>query len=110
MYKPSVPFNIPMALLIPKTVTVKASAKKTYAKDISFFGSFRTFGGTEKIDNGVLSVENTAVVECWYNPKIKSDCQVEIGGNIYEILGTPENIEMRNMYLKFKIRQVKGGA
>ena len=28
----------------------------------------------------------------------------------YEILGTPENIEQRNMFLKFKVRRVKGGS
>jgi hypothetical protein len=31
-------------------------------------------------------------------------------GAVYDIIGEPENLEMRNMFLKFKIRRVKGGA
>ena len=80
--------------------------------------NFKTYGGTEKNDNGVLSVEDTAQVVCWYRPDIKGDCRVVLlDGNeetksakIYEILGDPENIEQRNMFLKFKVRRIKGGA
>ena len=80
--------------------------------------NFKTFGGTEKNDNGVLSVEDTAQVVCWYRPDIRGNCRVVLlDGNedtenptAYEILGEPENIEMRNMFLKFKVRRVKGGA
>ena len=62
--------------------------------------------------NGLYSVENTAVIETWYRPDIKSDCRIGVPqtGEIYEILGQPENIEMRNQYLKIKVRQIKGGA
>jgi hypothetical protein len=31
-------------------------------------------------------------------------------GAVFDILGEPENIEMRNQFLKFKVRRVKGGA
>ncbi len=80
--------------------------------------NFKTYGGTEKNDNGVLSVEDTAQVVCWYRPDIKGDCRVVLlDGNedtdraaIYEILGEPENVERRNMFLKFKVRRIKGGA
>lgn len=111
-YKPNTPFNVPLFLLIPTTQTVKGSPKKVYpSQGIMFFGSFRTFGGTEHTENGLLAVENTAVVETWYRPDIKADCRVrDIDGTDYEILGTPENIGMRNQFLKFKIRAVKGGA
>lgn len=82
------------------------------------WANFKTFGGTEKNDNGVISVEDTAQVVCWYRPDIKGDCRVVLlDGNedtaaakCYEILGEPENIEQRNMFLKFKVRRIKGGA
>lgn len=80
--------------------------------------NFKTFGGTEKNDNGVLSVEDTAQVVCWYRPDITAGCRVVLldgtedtaAAKCYEILGEPENIELRNMFLKFKVRRIKGGA
>jgi hypothetical protein len=74
--------------------------------------NFKSYGGTEKIINDVLSVEDTAQIVCWFHPDIKGDCRLVrlTDGAVFEILGTPENIEMRNQFLKFKIRRVKGGA
>lgn len=111
-YKPYVPFNVPMYLLIPETVTAKGSTKKIYPENgILIYCSFRTFGGTEKVVNGVLTVENTAVIETWYRPDIKSDCRLrDLNGVDYEILGTPENLNVRNQFMKIKIRAVQGGA
>lgn len=111
-YKPKTPFRVPLFLLTPRIEMEKGSPKKIYdSQGKMIFCSFRTFGGTEKVDNGMLVVEDTAVVETWYRPDIKSDCRLrDISGHDYEILGTPENIDMINKYLKFKIRRVKGGA
>jgi SPP1 family predicted phage head-tail adaptor len=111
-YKPRTPFNVPMFLYIPTTTTVKGSEKKTYpAQGETIFCSFRTFGGTETTVNGVLVVENTATVETWYRPDIKSDCVLkDVSGLSYEILGTPEDIEQRHQFLRFKVRAIKGGV
>lgn len=110
-YKPTTPFNIAAFLMIPQTETVKGVSKKTYIKaEKPFFCSFKTFGGTEREVNGVTVVENTAVIETWYDPTITADCQIEVNGLMYEILGTPENINMRQQYLKFKVRAIRGGA
>lgn len=114
-YKPTTPFSSPLALLIPTYTDSYGVSQKTYPtieEGILFFGSFRTFGGTERDVNGLYSIENTATIETWYRPEIKSNCRIAVllTGEIYEILGEPENIEMRNQYLKFKVQQVKGGA
>jgi hypothetical protein len=112
MYRPAEPFAVPMFLYIPTTITVKGSAKKTYpAQGVQIFCRFRTFGGTETTVNGVLVVENTATVETWYRPDIKSDCVLkDVSGLPYEILGTPEDIEQRHQFLRFKVRAIKGGV
>jgi hypothetical protein len=115
-YKPSDPFDTPLYLLIPTTTTVKGSTKKVYPKPSSecvIFASFKTYGGTESQSNGVTVVEDTANIETWYRPDIQSDCRIALGNNpavVYEVIGEPENINMRNQYLKFKIRRIKGGA
>lgn len=111
-YRPSAPFTVPAMLLIPELITAKGSTKKKYPEsgDI-IYCSFRTFGGTETINNGVYSVENTAKIETWYRPDIKADCRIRLeSGTEYEIVGEPENINMRNQYMTFKVKATKGGA
>ena len=111
-YKPTGPFNVPMLLYVPTSAEAKGSAKKIYPSEgVMIFCSFRTFGGTENTTNGVLTVEDTAVIETWFRPDIKSDCILkDVDGVKYEILGKPENINQRNQVLRFKIRSVRGGA
>ena len=115
VYKPSAPFNVPLLLLAPTSETVLGVEKKTFPAPqdgVLFYGSFRTFGGTEKDVNGVYSLENTAVIETWYRPEIKANCRIAVApaSVIFEIIGEPENIRMQNQYLRFKVREIKGGA
>ena len=61
--------------------------------------------------NGVYSVIDTASVTTWYRPDITANCRIlREDGAIYEIINEPENIEMQNTFLQFKVRRVKGGA
>lgn len=114
-YRPQIPYSTPLVLLKPETVTVKGSAKKRYP-EISdgerFFASFRTFGGTETTTNDILTVEDTANIETWYRPDIKSDCRISVAdtGAMYEVIGEPEDINMRHQFMKFKVKRIKGGA
>lgn len=110
-YRPSVPFNMKAVLLVPSIVTVKGVRKKVYTPDDEpIFCNFKSFGGTEKVVNDLLVVEDTAVIETWYDPRITSECELEIEGTQYEILGTPENLNMRNQFMRLKVRAIKGGA
>ncbi len=104
--------NTPLWVFIPETVREKGSVKRRYPETGELiFCTFRTFGGTERISNDAIVVEDTAVVETWYRPDIRADCRIrDAAGTEYEILGTPENIRNRNRILRFKIRSVKGGA
>ena len=114
-YKPSVPFNVPLYLLIPTYSVVSGVNKKSFPDStdgVLFYGSFKTFGGTDSDVNGVYSIIDTANIECWYRPDIKSDCRIYVPANkgTYEIIGEPENINLRNQYLRFKVRRTKGGV
>lgn len=114
-YRPSLPFTTALVLLIPTTTKVSGVDKKTFpaiASGKSFFGSFKTYGGTEHDVNGVYSVEDTAIIETWYRPDVTSGCRIAVAGTnaVYDVLGEPENIEMRNQFLKLKVSRVKGGA
>lgn len=114
-FKLTAPLNVPMMLLIPQYAMIKGVNKKTFPSienGILFFGSFRTFGGTERETNGIYTVEKTGTIDTWYRPEIKSDCRIGLPdtGAIYEIIGEPENIEMRNQFLRIKVNAVDGGA
>lgn len=112
-YIPSAPFTVPVYLLIPEYQEIKGVVRKKYTETGPIiFVSFRTYGGTEITTNGVYSVIDTASIETWYRPDIKSDCQIRrvSDGATYEIIGEPENIELRNQFLKIRVRRIKGGA
>lgn len=115
MFRPTeaAQMTTPLQLQQPVTEISYGVVQKTYESiDGVVMANFKTYGGTEKNDNGIISVEETAQVVCRYRPDLTGDMRVSLvqTGAVYEILGEPENIEMRNMFLKFKVRRVKGGA
>ena len=112
-YKPGMPFNVPMKILKPEVKKVQGVTKKSFSDPETselFYGSFRTFGGTENLSNDVYTVIDTAIIDTWYRPDIKADCKIYLcdSGAEYEIISDPENINMRNQYLQFKVRKVGG--
>lgn len=114
-YKPSTPFTVPMKLLVPVETMVYGVKKKVFSAPENselFFGSFRTFGGTEMMQDGVYTLVNTAVVDTWYRPDIKGDCQIYLcdNGQVYDIVSDPEDIEFRHQYMQFKVRKAGGKA
>ena len=115
-YKPSFPFNVPMYLLTPTTTTVKGVLVKSYPEPVKgelIYCSFKTYGGTESQKDGIYSVIDTASIESWYRPDIKAGCRLCFAENtskFYEVIGEPENINMRNQFIKFKVQAITGGA
>lgn len=112
-FKPAFPYSTAIELLIPTYSKVKGTEVKTYPKTgIRLNCSFKTYGGTESVVNGVLSVVDTAIIETWYRPDIKTECRIKVlqTSGLYEVITPPENIDMRNQFVKFRVQAVKGGA
>lgn len=76
------------------------------------FANLKSYGGTERVSNGLLVIEDTTVLTTWYRPDIAANCRVRIvqTGALYEIMNEPENLEMRNQILICKLRRVKGNG
>ncbi len=116
MYRPteSAEMTTPLILQTPTTGNYNGVRYKASFTDASamIYANFKTYGGTERTVDGVLEVEETAQVTCWYRPDITSGCRIKraTDGAVFEILGEPEDIEQRHQILKFKIRRLKGGA
>lgn len=112
-YKPQSPFSVPFHIMAPTTTTKKGVPTKAFTEGKTvYFGTFRTFGGTESVKDGLYSVIDTATLETWYTPDIKAESRIKIlqTGEVYEVVGTPENIQLRNQFLKCRLQAVKGGA
>lgn len=115
MYRPNeaAEMTTPMTLQTP-TVTKYNGVRASTFTDAEgvVFGNFKTYGGTEHQVNGLTVIEDTATVTTWFRPDIGSECRIKrlTDNAVFEIIGEPENIEMRNMILRFKVRRVKGGA
>lgn len=103
----------PYMRLIGTSEKVNGVTVKTYEPDgIVRFCNFSTYGGTEKTVNGMLAVEDTAQIVAWYEPDIKASDRIRIleTDADYEIIGEPENIELRKQEMTFKVRRIKGGV
>lgn len=119
-YMPDLANSISLVLLTPTTQNVSGVLKKTFPTvqqalqntDNIFYGTFKTYGGTERDENGVYSIIDTATIECYYRPDIKSNCKIARAddGAIFEIINEPEDINQKHQFLKFKVKRVKGGA
>lgn len=119
-YKPNLDNPIPLVLLIPTTTKNNGVLKNTYPtieaalqnQNNLFFGSFKTYGGTERDVNGVYSIIDTANIETWFRPDIKSNCRIARANDnaIFEIINEPEDIDQRHQFLKFKVKRIKGGV
>lgn len=77
-----------------------------------FFANLKSYGGTERVSNDMLMIEDTMTMTTWYRPDIQAECRVRIlqTGALYEIINVPENWDMRNQFLVCKLRRVVGGG
>lgn len=112
MYKRQNNFNVRALILKAEYKKTNGINKKVFTAGDEIFISAKSYGGTEKIVNDKYVIEDTMICETWYRPDITSDCNIILldDNSEWEIINSPENIERKNKYLKFKIKKIKGGA
>ena len=112
MYRPTKgkQMTTPVQIQVPQTVSENLGVRTIEYADLPYvtFCNWASYGGTERDVNGVISVEKTATLTAWYDPNIKSDCRVVRlqDGKVFEVLGEPEDIELRHQYVVFKVRMI----
>ena len=111
-YKPSMPFNVPAQIIKSEYKRVNGIKTKVFTDGDMIFVSAKSYGGTERVINDKVVIEDTINIETYYRPDITSkDCiRLLDDGSEWEICNNPENIDRRNQFLKFKVKRRNGGA
>lgn len=111
-YKPKESFETRTAvkLLIPTIAAFHGVQEPEYPSDGHIcFVNWKSYGGTEVIENGVRSILDTATVTMRYRPDVRAGCRfLRTDGAVYEIKGEPENVDMNGLWLICKVDRVKG--
>ena len=107
--------STPCCLLVPSYIKKGGKEIKEFpavddTNNLIFFCSFKSFGGTDILKDGIYTVEDTANIFTYFDPKIKSNCRiVRLTDNaVFDIISEPENVDQRNQFLKFKVKRFKG--
>lgn len=115
-YKPKAINELRTAVkLVKPSSTEKKNGVTRYTYDVEnaevIFVNWKTYGGTEQHVNGVYSILDTANITTRYRPDITANCQIiRPDGAVYQIISEPENTDLNNRYLEFKVQRVKGGV
>ena len=111
-YQPSVPFSVPALHLKRSKEPEKVNGvnQYTYSEGVKFYCSAKSYGGTEKVVNGVFVVEDTWTIDAWYNPDFGKGDRIRFldDNTEFEILASPENINRRGQSMRFKVSRVGG--
>ena len=112
MYKPANirEFITPAVHKKPTTKTVNGRTVKEYATVGTVRGKFKLKGTQETTANGLTVVSDKTSYITWYKADLEAKDVLTIGGLDYEVIGTPENVEMRNRYSVVMLERIKGGA
>lgn len=109
-YKPNLPFNVPAMHLKRSLKKVNGTNQESFTEKAMFFCSAKSYGGTEKQVNGVTVIEDTWTIDTWFNPDFRKGDKIRFldDGTEYEILASPENINRRGQYMRFKAVGIGG--
>ena len=110
-YQPKLPFNVPFHILSLEKVHKMGANTTVYTElEKDLYCSIKSYGGTEKVINGVYVIEDTIIVDTWFTPILKRKDRIKLleTGEIYDILNTPEDIDRRHKWLQFKAVKING--
>lgn len=112
MYKPARirEFTTPAIHKKASTQTVNGRTQKTYEAVGKVRGKFKQKSAEEMTANGLIVSSDKITFVTWYKPDFAAADILTIGGVDYEIVGTPENVEMRGRYAVLTLERIGGGA
>lgn len=74
------------------------------------FLACKSYGGSEKVVDNQYTIIDTMTFVGYYDPTLKAQDLIEIvkDGTKWEILNTPENVDLRGAFMTFKARRYHG--
>ena len=110
-YEANLPFDIPALHLKRSLEKINGVNEPVFtAAAKHFYCSAKSYGGTEKVVNGVVVIEDTWIVDAFYNPAFGKGDRIRFldDNSEFEILASPENINRRGKFMRFKVRSIGG--
>lgn len=109
-YQPAVPFSVPAMLLKRSKTKINGVNQEAFAERSMFYCSAKSYGGTEKIVNGVYVIEDTWQIDTWFSSDFGKGDRIRFldDNTEYEIVASPENINRRGQYMRFKVVKIGG--
>lgn len=109
-YHPQAPFTVPAMLLKRSMRKVNGVNDPYYAEKTMFYCAAKSYGGTEKVVNDVYVIEDTWQIDTWFNPDFAKGDRIRFLDDMteFEILASPENINRRGQYMRFKVSRIGG--
>lgn len=110
-YKPQAPFNIPFKVLSATLTKVNGVNTKTFEEGTEIYMcSAKAYIGVNKNINDVSAEEDTLTIDTYYIPSLKKNDHIILldDNSEWEVTLTPENINRRNQYSRFKVVRVHG--
>ena len=92
------------------SVTVDNRTVKTYTEAGTVRGKFKQKGTAETNANGLTVINEKTTFITWFKADFAAADILTIGGVDFEIVGHPENVEMRNRYSILTLERIGGGA
>lgn len=94
----------------PTSEIVNGRTIKTYVASGNLKGLFKLKGTSEINANGILVVNDKTTFMTWWKKDLESGDILTINGIDYQIIGTPENVELRGRYAILNLERIGGGA
>lgn len=112
MYKPAnIREFVTPAIYKQATSETEEGRTQSVYKEVGIVrGKFKQKGTAETQANGLTIVNDKTTFITWYKADFKAADILTINGADFEIVGTPENVEMRNRYSVITLERISGGA
>ena len=110
-YEANLPFDIPALHLKRSLEKINGANQEVFTEaEKPFYCSAKSYGGTEKVVNDLVVIEDTWTVDAFYNPAFGKGDRIRFldDNSEFEILANPENINRRGQYMRFKVRSIGG--
>lgn len=94
----------------PVEELINGRSIKTLQEKGAIRGKFKQKGSSDIDANGLFVVNTSTTFITWWKSNFEAKDVLTIGGIDYEIVGEPENVEMRNRYAILTLSKISGGA